>query len=95
MIVFYIYDLPIEQNIFTWYKVPNEKLLRIVEASFLRSPSSLMVFNKLTSVYLSSQYKLPTHKFEYFEILNYGFDVHSPKKTHGFWEIQNSVFSCV
>ena len=92
-IVFYIYDLPIEQNIFTCHFVPYEKLSRIIEALYLRAASLLLVFNELTSRYMSTQYKLPKHNFEYFEILDYGFDIPSPEKKHLVFEKFKIVYS--
>jgi hypothetical protein len=93
-IILYVYDLPIEQNIFAWNFAPYEKLSRIIEALYLRVASLLLVFNELTSRHLVYQYELPKHSFEYFEILDYGFDIPSlEKKTHGFWELQNSLLS--
>ena len=79
-IIFYVYDLPIEQNVFVWGKILREKQSRAIEALYLRVASSLLVFNELTLRYLSTQYKLPKHKFECFEILDYGFDISPPEK---------------
>ena len=81
-IIFYVYDLPVEQNIFAWNFVPYEKLSRIIEALYLRTASLLLVFNELTSRHLVYQYKLSKYSFEYFEILDYGFDIPSPEKKH-------------
>jgi len=57
-IIFYVYDLPVEQNIFAWNFVPYEKLSRIIEALYLRTASLLLVFNELTSRHLVYRYKL-------------------------------------
>jgi hypothetical protein len=77
-----VYDLPIEQNIFAWNFVPYVKLSRIIEALYLKATSLLLVFNELTSRYIFTRYKLPKHNFEYFEILDYGFDIPLPEKKH-------------
>uniref|UniRef100_A0A7C1CD89 Glucosyltransferase 3-like C-terminal domain-containing protein n=1 Tax=Thermofilum adornatum TaxID=1365176 RepID=A0A7C1CD89_9CREN len=74
-IVFYVYDLPIEQNIFVYGKCPKEKLSRIVEKMFLSSASFILVFNKLNLKYLNSRYGLDKIKFEYFELLDYGLKI--------------------
>jgi hypothetical protein len=74
-IVFYVYDLPIEQNIFVYGKCPKEKLSRIVEKMFLSSASFLLVFNKLNVKYLNNRYGLDKVKFEYFELLDYGLNI--------------------
>ena len=74
-IVFYVYDLPIEQNIFILGKITNEQLSRIIESMFLRVVSLLLVFNTLSSRYLTTRYRLDIHKFEYFEILDYGSNI--------------------
>jgi hypothetical protein len=74
-IVFYVYDLPIEQNIFVHGKCPKEKFSRIIEKMFLSSASFLLVFNKLNVEYLNRCYGLNKVKFEYFEILDYGLNI--------------------
>jgi len=81
-IILYVYDLPTEQNIFAWNFVPYVKLSRIIEALYLKAASLLLVFNELTSRYIFTRYKLPKHNFEYFEILDYGFDIPLPEKKH-------------
>jgi hypothetical protein len=74
-IVFYVYDLPIEQNIFVYGKCPKEKFSRVVEKMFLSSASFLLVFNKLNATYLIRHYGLDKVKFEYFELLDYGLNI--------------------
>jgi len=43
--ILYVYDLPIEQNLAVWGRVPHVGLSRVFEKWFLRFASALLVFN--------------------------------------------------
>jgi len=45
MFVLYVYDLPIEQNLAVWGRVPHVGLSRVFERLFFRFASALLVFN--------------------------------------------------
>jgi len=74
-IILYVYDLPIEQNIFVWGKVPKERFSRIIEMMFLKNASVILVFNILSSRWLTTRYNLDMNRFEYFELLDYGSNI--------------------
>jgi hypothetical protein len=73
--VLYVYDLPIEQNLAVWGRVPHVDLSRVFERLFLRFASALLVFNWLNVVYLSKIYGLDRRKIFLFEVLDYGADI--------------------
>ena len=73
--ILYVYDLPIEQNLAVWGRVPHVGLSRVFERLFFRFSSVLLVFNWLNVVYLSKIYGLDRRKFSLFEVLDYGADI--------------------
>jgi len=73
--ILYVYDLPIEQNLAVWGRVPHIGLSRVFERLFLRFASALLIFNLLNVVYLSRIYGLDRRKFFLFEVLDYGVDI--------------------
>jgi len=73
--ILYVYDLPIEQNLAVWGRVPHVGLSRVFERLFFRFASALLVFNRLNVVYLSKIYGLDRRKFFLFEVLDYGADI--------------------
>jgi hypothetical protein len=73
--VLYVYNLPIEQNLAVWGRVPHIGFSRVIERLFLRFASALLVFNRLNVVYLSKIYGLDRRKFFLFEVLDYGADI--------------------
>jgi hypothetical protein len=79
-IILYVYDLPIEQNVFIWGKVPNERFSRIIEMMFLKNASVILVFNILSSRWLIARYNLDMNRFEYFELLDYGSNIQTLDK---------------
>jgi len=74
-IIIYVYDLPIEQNLFTWGNLKYEKLSRIIEKMLLDAVDVILVFNELMASYTSKYYGVRRDKFVLFEVLDYGADI--------------------
>jgi hypothetical protein len=74
-IILYVYDFPIEQNLFTWSNLRYEKLSRIVEKMLLDTVDVLLVFNELMASYISRRYNIRRDKFVLFEVLDYGTNI--------------------
>jgi hypothetical protein len=89
-IIIYVYDLPIEQNLFTWGNLRYEKLSRIIEKMLLDTVDVLLVFNELMTSYMSKQYSVHRDKFVLLEVLDYGADIKVFVQDRGFPMVDKS-----